>query len=142
MVDQTDLEILKVLEKDSSLPYAEVARILKMNEATVRKRILTLKERGVIKKFTIIVDPSKIGLKSVAIIGLDVDPAKLLEACEKLSQIPEIRYVATSTGDHVVMTEVWATDGRHLSQIISEKIGKIEGVKKVCPALILEKIKE
>lgn len=142
MVDQTDLEILKVLEKDSSLPYAEVARILKMNEATVRKRILTLKERGVIKKFTIIVDPSKIGLKSVAIIGLDVDPAKLLEACEKLSQIPEIRYVATSTGDHVIMTEVWATDGRHLSQIISEKIGKIEGVKKVCPALILEKIKE
>ncbi|MBS7252253.1 MAG: Lrp/AsnC family transcriptional regulator [Candidatus Freyarchaeota archaeon] len=142
MVDQTDLEILKVLEKDSSLPYAEVARILKMKEATVRKRILTLKERGVIKKFTIIVDPVKLGLKSVAIVGLDVDPAKLLEACEKLSQIPEIRYVATSTGDHMIMTEVWAADGKHLSQIISEKIGKIEGVKKVCPALILEKIKE
>jgi Lrp/AsnC family transcriptional regulator for asnA, asnC and gidA len=142
MIDRTDLEILKVLEKDSSLPYAEIARLLKMKEATVRKRILTLKERGVIKKFTIIVDPAKIGLKTVAIIGLDVDPTKLLEACEKLSQIPEIKYVATSTGDHMIMTEVWATDGKHLSQIISEKIGRTEGVKKVCPSIILEKIKD
>lgn len=142
MIDRTDLEILKVLEKDSSLPYAEVARILKMKEATVRKRILTLREKGVIKKFTILVDPAKIGLKTVAIIGLDVDPTRLLEACERLSQIPEIRYVATSTGDHMVMTEVWASDGKHLAEIISEKIGKIEGVKKVCPSIILEKIKE
>jgi Lrp/AsnC family transcriptional regulator for asnA, asnC and gidA len=50
--------------------------------------------------------------------------------------------VATSTGDHMIMAEIWASDGKELSKTLSEKIGAIEGVKKFCPSIILEKIKE
>jgi Lrp/AsnC family transcriptional regulator for asnA, asnC and gidA len=38
------------------------------------------------------------------------------------------------------MLEAWAKDNKHLTQII-EDIGKIPGVKRVCPAIILEKLK-
>lgn len=38
----------------------------------------------------------------------------------------------TSTGDHMIMTEIWARDGKELSKIISEKIRKIECVNKIC----------
>ncbi len=102
---------------------------------------MALKEKGVIKKFTVIIEPSKVGLNTVAIVGVDVEPPKLLEVAQKLCGIPETRYVATSTGDHMIMTEIWARDGIELSKIISEKIGKIEGVSKICPAIILEKLK-
>ncbi len=71
--------------------------MLKLNESTVRKRVAALKEKGVIKKFTVIVDPSKIGFNTIAIVGIDVDPSKLLDAAQKLSEIPETKYVATST---------------------------------------------
>ena len=39
------------------------------------------------------------------------------------------------------MMEVWTSDGRALTRLISERIGRIEGVKRVCPAIILEKLK-
>jgi len=141
MIDQLDIKILEILQQDSSLTYTEIGRRLGLNESTVRKRIATLKEEGVIKKFTVIVEPSKIGFNTVAIVGVDVEPQRLLEAVQRLCEIQEARYVATSTGDHMIMTEIWARDGRELSKIISEKLGAIEGVKKICPSIILEKFK-
>jgi len=141
LVDQLDLKILKLLQEDGSLTFTKIARKLRLNESTVRKRVMALREKGVIKKFTVIIEPSKVGFNTVAIVGVDVDPPKLLEVAQKLCDIPETRYVATSTGDHMIMTEIWARDGKELSKIISEKIGKIEGVNKICPAIILEKLK-
>jgi Lrp/AsnC family transcriptional regulator for asnA, asnC and gidA len=141
MIDDLDAKILQMLEADGSISFTEIARKLKLNESTVRKRVLSLKEKGVIKKFSVIVDPAKIGLGTVAVIGIDAAPDKLLEIAQRLTEMPETKYVATSTGDHMIMTEIWAKDGKELSQILSEKIGVIEGVKKVCPAIILEKMK-
>jgi Lrp/AsnC family transcriptional regulator for asnA, asnC and gidA len=141
MIDKLNMKILKLLEEDASIPYTEIARRLRVNESTVRKRVATLKQKGVIRKFTVVIEPSKIGFNTVAIIGVDVDPPKLLEVAQKLCGIQETRYVATSTGDHMIMTEIWTQDGKELSKIISEKIGIIEGVKKICPAIILEKLK-
>lgn len=142
MVDQLDLKIIQILREDASVPFTEIARRLKISESTVRKRVTNLKQKGVIKKFTVIIEPSKIGLNTVAIVGVDVDPPKLLEVSQNLCEIPETLYVATSTGDHMIMTEIWTKDGRELTRVISEKIGSIEGVKKICPAIILEKLKE
>ncbi len=141
-VNNTDLAILKLLQEDASMPFTEIARRLRMSESTVRKRVEKLRQESVIKKFTIIIEPSKIGLNTIAIVGLDAEPSKLLEVSQKLCEFTEIKYVATSTGDHMIMTEIWARDTKDLAKIISEKIGVIDGVKKVCPAIILEKLKE
>ncbi len=141
-LDEMDMKILKMLEADGRMPFTEIAEKLKVSESTVRKRVLSLQRRGVIKKFTIKVDPSKIGMKTIAVVGVDVDPPKLLEVTQKLCDFKETKWVATSTGDHMIMTEIWTRDGRELTKLISEKIGTIEGVKKVCPAIILEKLKD
>lgn len=141
MVDQTDLKILSLLEADSSTPFTEIARRLGLNESTVRKRVASMREEGVIKKFTVILEPSKVGCNTVAIVGIDVEPTRLLEAAQRLAEIPEARYVATSTGDHMIMTEIWARDGKELSKIISEKIGRIDGIRRICPSIVLERFK-
>ena len=140
-IDEIDQKILKLLEEDARLPFLEIAKKLKLSESTVRKRVQALKEKGVIKRFTVEIDPAKVGLNTVAIVGIDVDPPKLLEVAQKLCEFKEIRCVATSTGDHMIMTEIWTKDGRELTRLISEKIGPIEGVKKICPAIILERLK-
>ena len=140
-IDEIDQKILKLLQEDGRLPFLEIAQKLKLSESTIRKRVQALKERGVIKRFTVEVDPAKMGLNTVAIVGIDVDPPKLLEVAQKLCEFKEIRSVATSTGDHMIMTEIWTKDGRELTRLISEKIGPIEGVKKICPAIILERLK-
>jgi Lrp/AsnC family transcriptional regulator for asnA, asnC and gidA len=140
-VDKLDLKIIKMLQEDGRIPFTEIAKELKLSESTIRKRVRSLQEKGVIEKFTIEINPSKTGINTVAIVGVDVDPTELLEAAQKLCEIKEVRSVATSTGDHMIMTEIWSKDGRELTKIMSEEIGKIEGVKKICPAIILEKLK-
>jgi len=141
MVDEIDERIIEMLIEDGRRPYTEIAKRLNLSESTVRKRVQALVEEGVIRRFTIEVEPSRLGLRTVAIIGVDVDPPRLLEVAQRLSQLHEARWVATSTGDHMIMMEVWISDGRALTRLISERIGRIEGVKRVCPAIILEKLK-
>lgn len=140
-VDELDLKILRMLQEDGRIPFTKIAEKLKLSESTIRKRVQALQNKEVIKKFTVEIDPSRIGIRTVAIVGVDVDPTELLEAAQKLCEIKEVRSVATSTGDHMIMTEIWTKDGRELTKLISEKIGKIDGVKKICPAIILEKLK-
>lgn len=141
MLDQTDLKILNILESDSTTPFTEIARRLGLSESAVRKRVASMREEGIIRKFTVILEPSKVGYNTVAIVGIDIEPSKLLEAAQRLSEISETRYVATSTGDHMIMIEIWARDGRELSRIISEKIGRIDGIRRICPSIILERFK-
>lgn len=140
-LDELDMKIINALQKDASLSYSDLARQLGQNESTIRKRVLTLRERGVIKKFTIIVDNLKVGYNTIAVVGFDVDPGMLLETAQKLAEFEEVRYVATSTGDHMIMAEIWGKDGRDLAQTLS-KVSSVQGIKRICPSILLEKIKE
>jgi Lrp/AsnC family transcriptional regulator for asnA, asnC and gidA len=141
-LDEIDTKILEMLEEDGRKSFTEMAHELNLNEATIRKRILALQRKGVIKKFTVKVDPARLGIKTVAIVGMEVDPTKLLEVAQNLCDFKEIKCVATSSGDHMIMTEMWTKDGRELTKLISEKIATMKGVNRICPAIILEKLKE
>jgi len=142
IIDETDKNILKILEKNSRIPFTEIADELNISEATVRNRVRALEEEGVINKFTLDIDPKSLGYNMVTMIGLDVEPQDMLTAVEELRKIDCVRWVAKSTGDHMIMTEVWTKDGEELSEIIGKKMGSIEGLKDIKPAILLEKKSE
>lgn len=141
-MDQIDLKILGMLESDGRRSFTEIAEKLHVSESSVRKRVLALQHDGVIRKFTVKVDAAKLGYNTVAIVGVDIDPTRLLQVAQKLCDFEDVRCVATSAGDHMVMLEIWMRNGRELTKLITEGIGTIEGVKRICPALILERLKE
>jgi Lrp/AsnC family transcriptional regulator for asnA, asnC and gidA len=141
-LDETDVKILEMLEEDGRRSFTEIAEKLTVSESAIRKRVSTLLSTGVIKKFTIRVDNVKMGLNTVAIVGIDVESDKMLEIAQLLCHHKQVKCVATSSGDHMIMLEVWARSGKELSKLISERIAKMDGVKKICPALILEKLKD
>ncbi len=141
IMDDKDIKIIEILQQNARIPYTDIAKALGVTETTVRKRIAELEKRGVIKKYTIEVDPEKLGYRTVTILGMDVEPKYLLEAAKKLAEMEEVKWVATSTGDHMIMCEIWAKNGEHLLQILTNKIGKLKGVKDLCPAIIMERIK-
>ena len=141
-VDQTDKRIIELLEEDARRSFTEIAKRLKVSESAIRKRVAVLQKSGVIRKFTVKVDNTKLGLNTVAIVGIDVDSSRMIEIAQYLCRFKDIRCVATSSGDHMIMLEIWTRNGKELNDLISDKISTIEGVKKVCPALILEKLKD
>jgi Lrp/AsnC family transcriptional regulator for asnA, asnC and gidA len=141
-LDEIDLKILAMLERDGRKSFTEIAENLRVSESSVRKRVLALKRDGVIRKFTVKVDAAKLGYNTVAIVGVDADPTRLLQVAQRLCDFKDVRCVATSTGDHMVMLEIWTKNGRELTKLITDSIGTIEGIKRICPALILERLKE
>ncbi len=140
-VDEKDIRIIQMLREDARISYTNMAKRLNITEAAVRKRVKNLESKGVIKKYTVEVDSSKLGYNIVSLTGVDTEPEKFLEVAKKLKDEDFTKSVYITTGDHMIMTEIWAKDGDELTKIISEKIGKLSGVKKICPAIILEKVK-
>ena len=140
-IDNTDSKIIDLLETDGRKSFTEIAKKLGLSEAAIRKRIFTMQKKKVITGFTVKVNPAKLGLNTGAIVGVDVDPTKLLTVTQNLCDLKEAKCVATASGDHMVMLEIWTRNARELTKLITEKIEKMEGVKRVCPALILEKLK-
>jgi len=141
MVDERDMLIIDILQENARTPYTEIAARLGVGESAIRKRVKALEEAGVIESYTIVVNPAKLGYNSVSLVGLDVEPTHFLDVAIRMTEFPEVKFVATSTGDHMIMTEIWLKDGRALGEFIAEKIGKLEGVHRVCPAVIMEKLK-
>lgn len=141
-IDEVDRRILELLEEDARRSFTEMAKKLRISESAIRKRVSAMRSEGVIRKFTVELDPAKLDLNTVAIVGVDTNSGKMLEIAQRLCDFKEVKCVATSCGDHMIMLEIWARNGKELYKIISENIGRIEGVKEVCPALILEKLKD
>ncbi len=141
MLDERDKIIIEMLTKDARTPFTEIAKVLCISETAVRKRVNALEKAGVIRQYTIVVNPSKLGYNLVSLTGVDTLPEKIFEVAEKLKEFEFVKEVYLTSGDHMIMAEVWAKDGEDLSDIISNRIGRIEGVTKVCPAIILEKLK-
>ena len=140
-MDEKDLKIIEILEKNARTPYTEIASRLGISEGTVRNRIEKLEREGVIVRYTIEVDPKKMGYHTIVLLGMDAEPKHFLKAAEELSRLDCVKWVYTSTGDHMIMAEVWARDTSDLNRMISERISKIEGVMDLCPAILMERIK-
>ena len=140
MLDKLNLSIIEILSKNSRTPFMQIARKLKVSESTIRKRISSLENNGVIKKYSLVVDTNKIGFGDIALVGIDVVPEKYLDVAKKLTEFDGIKYAASSTGDHMFMLEVWARNGDEL-RALSDKLKGIDGVTRICPAIIKDTLK-
>jgi Lrp/AsnC family transcriptional regulator for asnA, asnC and gidA len=69
-IDETNAKILKALLRDSRTTFTEIAKDCKLSVAAVRMRYNLLKKAGIIKGTTIEVNPSMLGYKCVADIGI------------------------------------------------------------------------
>ena len=142
MLDATDFEIIRVLRNNARMPFLGIAKHLKVSESTVRSRVNNLQKTGVIKRYSTIIDPLKMGYGSVALVGIDVQPEKFLHVAKKLTEFDNVKMVATTSGDHMIMTEIWGEKASELRNFISERIERISGVTRTCPAIITEILKE
>jgi DNA-binding Lrp family transcriptional regulator len=99
-VDEVDLKIIEMLERDARTSFREIAKELKISEATVYNRVKRMQEEGIIKGYSVKVDPSKLGLDLSAVIGLRVAGGHLVEVEQEISKLKEVCCVYDVTGDY------------------------------------------
>jgi len=139
-MDKLDFGIIETLSKNSRTPFMEIARKLKVSESTIRKRVSSLEEKSIIKKYSLVVDNGKIGIGSIALIGVDAAPEKYLDVAKKIADLDGVKYAASTTGDHMFMLEVAAKNNDEL-RAFSDRLKMIEGVTRICPAIIKDTLK-
>jgi Transcriptional regulators len=137
----TEERILSVLEQDAKASYAEIADQAEVSKPTVRKYIEKLEEEGVIVGYSADVDPKKLASQSIALVGIDVDSRKYVEATQDLQQLPSLEALFTSSGDHTLMAEVRAGDGDELGDVINSEILNVEGITAAHPSFLQERLK-
>jgi Lrp/AsnC family transcriptional regulator for asnA, asnC and gidA len=139
--DSTEQRILDVLEDDAQASYAEIADRADVSKPTVRKYIDRLESEGVIVGYSADVDPKKLPSQSIALVGVDVDSGRYVEATQALKDMDAVESLYTSSGDHMLMAEVRASDGDELGEIISDGILDHEGVTAAHPSFLQERLK-
>jgi Lrp/AsnC family transcriptional regulator, regulator for asnA, asnC and gidA len=139
-LDELDLKIVRRLQQDGRVKFLQLAKEMDISEGTVRNRVKLLESQKVILQYSAIVDPRRIGFDAVAFIGLNVEPLKFLKVVEALARLDEIAYLATATGEHMVLMEVWMHKQSDITRFINEKISVMDGVTKISPTIILERI--
>lgn len=139
-MDEKDVKIVRLLSENARRTFTEMAKALGISDVAVKKRLSKLEKEGVIKRYTVVVDPKKLGYNAVALIGVDSEPDHVLNVAEELSRKDYASAVYVTTGDHMIMVEVWARHSIELKKIVDE-IGSMSGVKRVCPAIVLDRLK-
>ncbi len=140
MVRISENKLLKMLQENARTPFVKIAEKLGVSEAAVRKKIASLEKNGVIKKYTVEVEPKKLGYEVVVFIGIDTKPDKFVSTIETLLKKKEVRHLYSTSGDHMILIESWFRNTKELTEFV-KNLERLSGVTRVCPAIILEKIK-
>ena len=139
--ETTEGRILAVLQDDAQASYAEIAERAGVSKPTVRKYVDRLEREGVIVGYSADVDPKKLSGQSIALVGVDVESERFVDASRALAEITAVEALYTSSGDHMLMAEVRAKDGNALGDVISEDILAIDGVTAAHPSVLQERLK-
>ena len=130
MVDDLDNQIIEILSLDGRMPNASIARNLGVSEGTIRRRLNILKDEGIIN-IKVVLNPNYVASETEAIIGIQVDFPAIRHVVLRLNQINEIRWVNITSGSFDIFVNVSTKSLSDLLELLQNKIGNIDGVKKI-----------
>ncbi|WP_294290805.1 Lrp/AsnC family transcriptional regulator [uncultured Chryseobacterium sp.] len=122
ILDDYDYRILKILNENSRLSYAEIGRKISLSQSATKERVQNLIDNGVIKQFTVEVDYEKLGYSLKVVISLKFKNDEFRRFIDDVHRFPEIFSCKRVTGESCLITECVLKDSRHLEQLIDRLI--------------------
>ena len=127
--------ILKVLFENSRTSLTEISEKTGIPFSTVRYKINTMIENNLIKKFTTIVDPDKLGIiSSILLIKVNKNSDKVLEYCKNMKNSV---IIARTIGEYNYIMEVVGHSISEISDIINGLMA-VDGVVDVRVNIVLK----
>ena len=123
------MKLLFELSKDGNISVPTLSKKLGVNASVLYSRIKRLVRKKLIKKFTIEINDSLLGIGVKASVGINRDPKFKIQTYKKLLEIVEVVSIIEVTGRFDIMIRVYAKDLEDLHTVVIEKIGKIEGIQ-------------
>ena len=127
--DDLDMKLLFELTKDGSISVPILSAKLGINSSVLYSRIKRLVKKKLIKKFTIVIDETMLGIGVKASVGINRDPKFKDSIHKQLMDTPEVISISEITGRFDIMITVIAENLETLHSVVIEKIGNIEGIQ-------------
>jgi DNA-binding Lrp family transcriptional regulator len=149
-LDDKDLAILSLVQKNCKLTAREIANSIKSPITTVFAKIKRMEELGIIKEYKAILDPHKFDYSATAFILASVSyevknseqqPSQRAIANE-VAKFPEVQEVHIITGDWDLLIKLKGKDVETVGRIVIDKLRLVKGIQKTLTCMVFETCKE
>ncbi len=141
-IDENDLKVLRVYQRDASLSFKEIGEITHLPASTVFDRVKRLHKMGVIRNIVPLLDAPKLGLNTVAYVQVKMlKGADCCKLADEIAKLPEVLEVHEIAGTYDVLVKVKVRDNIDLHNA-TQRITSIPGAGEAHSTVVMRTIKE
>jgi Lrp/AsnC family transcriptional regulator, regulator for asnA, asnC and gidA len=140
-IDQTDIQILTTLQENSHQSCRKLAEKIDLSSPIASARVKTLEQKGLLKGYTAILDPEKLGYSLTVIMFIQTEGCYLKDLANELSHITNIVTVYEITGEFDLAAVVKLKGRESLNQLI-RSLMVTPHIKKITTNVALNVVKE
>jgi Lrp/AsnC family leucine-responsive transcriptional regulator len=118
--DSRNLDLLRLLREDPRISISELARRIGMSAPAVRERVLRLEEAGIIRGYTVELDPAALGYPLCAFVRVRPAPGRLPQVAELARRLPQVSECHRVTGDDCFVLKVHLRGLEQLDELIDQ----------------------
>ncbi len=127
-VDNLDLKILSELSDDAAISIPKLSKKIDVNTSVVYSRIKRLLKRKMIERYTIDINEKELGYTVKSFTGINIDSKQRDSVIDGLFEIDGVREISEVTGRFDILVTMHAKNLAEMHHLISEGIGKIQGI--------------
>jgi DNA-binding Lrp family transcriptional regulator len=143
-MDDIDRKILTCLQNDARMTNADLADRVGLSPAPCLRRVRSLEQRGIIRKYVTLLDAGAIqmGVTVFVQITLDLQVENRLELFERaVMRRPEVLECYLMTGDSDYLLRIVVPDVSAYEQFLKQSLTRIEGVAGIKSSFALKQVK-
>ena len=144
-IDQTDLQILKTLQRNAKLTTKELADAVHLTPTPVFERQKRLERQGYIKKYVAVLDPEKLGQGLLVFCKVKLKQINHEIAdtfTRRIMRIPEVTECYNTSGAYDYLLKVRARDMKQYQEFVLNKLGDIDSVGSIESTFVMSEIKQ
>ena len=143
MINKIDAQILNILQENSRISNAEIARRIKMAPSAVLERIKKLEKNVIIKKYTTQLNATEVNKDLLAFIHVRATgPIVDQNTAKALAKVPEVQEVHMVAGEDCFLIKVRVENPAALTDLLRTKIATISSIRSTSTTIVLETVKE
>ncbi|MFD3652128.1 Lrp/AsnC family transcriptional regulator [Streptomyces sp. NPDC058620] len=135
-MDAIDRALIAELQRDATQAYAALGKAVGLSAGAAHERVRKLRERGVIRRTTVEVEPAALGRGVLAFVMVD-SSAWMGDSADAFAAIPGIQEAHVIAGAASVLVKVRTATTEELQQVLRQ-LYAIEGVSGTHATVALE----
>ncbi|MBL6882661.1 MAG: Lrp/AsnC family transcriptional regulator [Candidatus Poseidoniaceae archaeon] len=140
-LDDTDRRLLAVLLEDARISQRGLAQRIGVAQGTITNRLRRLEELGVIKGYTVLLEPESIGWTMTVITGLRIEKGSMINVQQNIAADPRVFAVYDVTGDYDSMVLARVKSRKDLDDL-TKTVFTLKGVQRSFTQVVLNTVKE